>query len=68
MKAKEMRGLAAGEVVSFLRERRHELLRLRLRRRIGQVEKSHQFVQLRRDIARAETILKEWSVGEESHG
>ncbi|MDR2030583.1 MAG: 50S ribosomal protein L29 [Puniceicoccales bacterium] len=59
MKAKEIRKLDGAERGRLLAEKRHELLRLRLRRTTGQVDKTHQFVALRRDIARLCTAQRE---------
>lgn len=46
-------------VVQLLEERKRELLRLHLRRSAGQVDKTHQFAALRRDIARLCTVRAE---------
>ena len=59
MRASELRQKSATE----LREERLELLReqfsLRMQRATGQLAKPHQFRQVRRDIARINTILQE---------
>ena len=59
MRASELRQKSATE----LREERLELLReqfnLRMQRATGQLGKPHQFKQVRRDIARINTILQE---------
>ncbi|MDR2577048.1 MAG: 50S ribosomal protein L29 [Puniceicoccales bacterium] len=57
MKAKEMRDRSIPEVSEFLRDREKELARLHIRRRIDSIDKTHQFKVLRRDIARAKTVL-----------
>lgn len=59
MKAKEIRELSETELGKRIRETRQELLMLRLRRQTGQVEKTHQLNEMRKDIARMETILTE---------
>jgi large subunit ribosomal protein L29 len=59
MTNKEIRELSEGEIVTKLRESRGELLHLRLRRQTGQVEKTHELRDLRKQIARLETILKQ---------
>lgn len=59
MKAKEIRDLSEQEIEKKLRDTRQELMHLRLRKQAGQVETPHQLLELRRDIARMETILKE---------
>ena len=59
MKAKEIRDLSAQEIEKKARDTRQELMNLRLRKQAGQVEAPSQLLELRRDIARMETILKE---------
>lgn len=59
MKAKEIRDLSSSEIEKRLRDTRQELLMLRLRRQTGQVEKTNELRDLRRTIARMETILTE---------
>jgi large subunit ribosomal protein L29 len=59
MKAKEVRELSPAEIEKKLRDTREELLQLRLRKKSGQVESPHLLRQLRKDIARMETILSQ---------
>jgi large subunit ribosomal protein L29 len=59
MTSKEIRDLAPAEITTKLRESREQLLQLRLRKHTGQVEKPHTIRELRKDIARLETILNE---------
>jgi large subunit ribosomal protein L29 len=59
MTTKEIRQLAPAEITTKLRATRDELLQLRLRKHTGQVEKTHTIRDLRKDIARLETILTE---------
>jgi large subunit ribosomal protein L29 len=61
MNAKEVRDLSEQEIGKKLRDSRHELMNLRLRKQSGQVEAPSQLRTLRRDIARMETILKQRS-------
>ena len=56
MKSKEIRELSAEEVAKKLREMREELLNLNIRKGTGQVENTDRIRELRRDIARFETI------------
>ena len=56
MKSKEIRELSAEEVAKKLREMREELLNLNSRKGAGQVENTGRIRELRRDIARFETI------------
>lgn len=59
MKAKELREKTLPELQKALRDSREELLNLRLRKQTGQVEHSHQIRELRRAVARINTLLKE---------
>ena len=59
MTAKESRQLSAEEIVTKLRDTREQLLQLRLRKQTGQVEKTHELHNMRKDIARLATVLKE---------
>ncbi len=57
MKAKEIQELSVTEIEKRLRDVRQESLMLRLRRQTGQVEKTHEITERRKDIARLETVL-----------
>jgi large subunit ribosomal protein L29 len=59
MSTKNIRELSEAEIEKKLRETRDAHVNLRMRKQTGQVEKPHEFTNLRRDIARLETILKE---------
>jgi large subunit ribosomal protein L29 len=59
MKAKEIRELSLSEIEKKVRDSKDELVRLRLRKQTGQVETPHLLKELRRDLARMETIVKE---------
>lgn len=59
MIAKDIREMSEGEIEKKLRETREEQVNLRMRKQTGQVEQPHRFEELRRDIARLETILRE---------
>ena len=56
MKAKEIRELSVEEIAKKIRDMRDELLNLNIRKGTGQVENTSRIRQLRRDIARFETI------------
>ena len=56
MTSKEIRDLSPAEITTKLREKREQLLNLRLRKQTGQVEKTHEIRVLRKDIVRLETI------------
>jgi large subunit ribosomal protein L29 len=59
MTTKELRELAPAELDKKLREARQHLLHMSLRKQTGQVEKTHEYTVLRRDIARMLTLLRE---------
>ena len=59
MTSKEIRELSAGEISAKLREIRDQLMQLRLRKQTGQVEKTHELHDLRKTVARLETILNQ---------
>ena len=59
MKASELRSLTADELVRKSREMRDELFNARIKKTTGQLENTAKLRTLRRDIARAETILQE---------
>ena len=56
MKSKDIRELSVAEMDKKLREMRDELLNLNVRKGTSQVENTGRIRQLRRDIARFETI------------
>jgi len=64
MKAKEIREKTREELVEMHDDFREELFRMRAQKAISQLDKPHRMKQLRRDIARVITILKD---GEYSH-
>ena len=57
MTAKEIRELSLPELEQHLRTTREELLKSRLNRQTGQLEKTHTIRAMRKDIARLETAL-----------
>ena len=62
MKAVQIRNLSEQEIEKLLRDSRRELLDLRMSKQSGQVEKTHEMRELRRDIARLKTIMGERAV------
>lgn len=56
LKSKDLAELSLVEVEKQIRDLRHELLDLRLKKKTGQLEKPHLLKELRRDIARLETV------------
>jgi large subunit ribosomal protein L29 len=59
MNTKELRGLSMEELEAKALEFRGELFNARIRKETGQLENTAKLGLLRRDIARAETILRE---------
>jgi large subunit ribosomal protein L29 len=59
MKAKEWRDLGLEEVEAKAFQLRGELFSARIRKETGQLENTAKLRSLRREIARAETILRE---------
>jgi large subunit ribosomal protein L29 len=59
MKAKELRQLSEGELVIKEKELGEELFNLRFQHATGQLENVMRIPQLKRDIARVKTVLKE---------
>ncbi|MEO0181054.1 MAG: 50S ribosomal protein L29 [candidate division WOR-3 bacterium] len=63
-KAKEIRELTPKERETRLRELKDEYFKLRIAKQLGQVQQFHRFKEIRREIARLMTIMRE-SEGEE---
>jgi large subunit ribosomal protein L29 len=59
VKPSELRTLSEPELRSKARELRDELFNARVKRATGQLENTAKLNQLRRDVARVETILTE---------
>lgn len=66
MKASEIRELDAGGLRQRLLELRREQLQLRLSQATGQEARVHRHRQLRRDIARIKTVMRETTGGRAS--
>lgn len=59
MKAIELRDLALEELETKSRDLRGELFNVKVKRSTGQLESTALLQQLRRDVARVETVLRE---------
>lgn len=59
MSTKDIREMSEAEIEKQLRDTRDAHVDLRMRKQTGQVEHPHEFKQMRKQIARLETILKE---------
>jgi large subunit ribosomal protein L29 len=57
----ELRELSISELVARKRELKDELFHLRLQKASGQLEKPSQFKNLRKEVARIETVITERS-------
>jgi large subunit ribosomal protein L29 len=55
LNAKDVAELSLVELEKQIRDLRHELLDLRLKKKTGQLDKPHLLKELRRDVARLET-------------
>jgi large subunit ribosomal protein L29 len=63
MKANELRGLTSEEIASRIDQLKSELFNLRFQLATGQLENPMRIRQVRKDIARAKTILKQRELG-----
>ena len=59
MKASEIQDLSLDELAAKSQELRGEAFNFRIKRATGQLENTARLKQLRRDIARVETVLRE---------
>ena len=59
MKATEIRNMTKAEIEHKLRTLKEQLFELRAEFSTGRVERPHRLRQLKRDVARCNTILKE---------
>jgi len=59
MKIKDLRSLSEGELIQKEKELHEELFNLRFQHATGQLENTMRIPQVKRDIARIKTILKE---------
>lgn len=58
MKIQELRALSKEELLQKERALKEELFKLNAQRYTGRVEKPHQFLVVKRDIARIKTLLR----------
>jgi len=63
MKTEELRQKSVEELNKELIEQLKAQLKLRMQKATGQVAQTHQFKQIRRDIARIKTVLNENAAG-----
>ena len=65
MKASQIRELSLEEKVRKASDLKEELFNLRFQHEIGQLENSQKMKQIKRDIARVKTIIKESELNQE---
>ncbi len=59
MDVKELRGMEPEEVASKVRDLKQELFHLRCQLALGRIENPMRIRQVRREVARAKTVLRE---------
>jgi large subunit ribosomal protein L29 len=67
-KVQEIRNQTEEELELYIREKREELMRVRFQHHTGQLDNVCKLRELRRSIARAETVRSERSRGERAQG
>ncbi len=68
LKIKDLRELSDKELEGKIREARKELFNLRMKQSVGTLEKPSKIKELRKDVARMKTIMRERELEEETHG
>ena len=64
MKVKEIRELATEEIIAKIKESKEELFNLRFQQATGNLEKPSKIRELRHQVARLKTVLRERELGE----
>ena len=62
MDVKELQGMEAEELVGKVHELKQELFHLRCQHALGRIENPMKIRQVRKDVARAKTVLREKQV------
>ncbi len=65
MKVKELRELTTEQIVAKVKEAKEELFNLRFQQATGNLEKPSRIRELRHDVARCKTVLRERELNEE---
>ena len=65
MKVKEIRELTTEQIVAKVKEAKEELFNLRFQPATGNLEKPSRIRELRHDVARCKTVLRERELNEE---
>ena len=66
MKVKEIRELTTEEIVAKIKESKEELFNLRFQQATGNLEKPSRIRDLRHQVARMKTVLRERELNEEA--
>ena len=64
MKVKEIRELTTEQIVAKIKESKEELFNLRFQQATGNLEKPSRIRELRHQVARLKTVLRERELGE----
>ena len=67
MKIKDLRELSNKELEGKIIESKKELFNLRMKQSTGTLEKTSKIKELRKDVARMKTIMRERELNEEAH-
>ena len=59
MKAHEIHAMSTGEIISRLHSAHEEFFNLRFQFTVGQLENSNRLTEVKRDIARLKTVLRQ---------
>jgi len=65
MQAREIRGLSNSEIKRRLDDAHQELFNLRFQKVAGQLKNSNRLTEVKRDVARLKTVLREREIAEE---
>ncbi len=57
MKYQDLKGKTVDELTKLIAERKKEVFNLRFRKSTGELDKTHRFAQVRKEIARIQTYL-----------
>ncbi len=68
LKIKDLRELSNKELEGKIREAKKELFSLCMKQSTGTLEKPSKIRELRKDVARMKTIMRERELEEETHG
>lgn len=58
MKYQELKGKTVDELTKLIAERKKEVFNLRFRKATGELDKTHRFSEVRKEIARIQTYLR----------